>query len=70
MKERLSTLLVLLIFFLLNIDAYSQDSRWSVGIQAGRTQLLGFTRISYEQIPEFEAQGMGGVNIQVFGRYN
>jgi hypothetical protein len=70
MKERLSTLLVLLILFLLNIDAYSQDSRWSVGIQAGRTQLSGFTRIIYEPIPEFEAQGMGGVNIQVFGRYN
>jgi hypothetical protein len=70
MKEKLSTLLVLLIFFLLNIDAYSQDSKWSVGIQAGRTQLSGFTRISYEQIPEFEAQGMGGINIQVYGRYN
>ncbi|GEM_PF-723493 len=70
MKEKLRSSIVLLILLLFSIHAHSQNSKWSVGIQAGRTQLLGFTRISYEQIPEFEAQGMGGVNIQVYGRYN
>lgn len=70
MKKRLSVAVITFTLLLLSIHAHSQDSRWSVGIQAGRTQLLGFTRISYEQIPEFEAQGMGGVNFQVYGRYN
>lgn len=70
MKEKLSTLLILSIFLFLNFEVHGQESKWSVGIQAGRTQLSGFTRIIYEPIPEFEAQGMGGVNIQVFGRYN
>lgn len=70
MKEKLSTLLILSIFLFLNFEVHGQESKWSVGIQAGRTQLSGFTRIIYEPIPEFEAQGMGGINIQVYGRYN
>lgn len=68
MNLRLSLTITLSILLLLGAQA--QDSKWSVGLQAGRTQLQGYTRISYEQIPNFEAQGMGGVNIQVYGRYN
>lgn len=55
----------------LNLNTvHAQESKWSVGFQAGRTQLIGFTGMSYEQIPGFEAQGMGGVNMQIYGRYN
>lgn len=68
MKRKLAT--IILILTLLSTYTQGQESKWSLGIQAGRTQLSGYTRISYEQIPEFEAQGMGGVNIQVYGRFN
>lgn len=68
MKRTLSLTIIFSFAFIL--CAQSQDSKWSLGFQAGRTQLIGFTGISYEQIPEFEAQGMGGVNIQLHGRYN
>lgn len=62
--------LTIIFSFAFILCAHPQDSKWSVGFQAGRTQLIGYTGISYEQIPEFEAQGMGGVNIQLYGRYN
>lgn len=56
------------IFFCWNNLLIAQESKWSLGIQGGRTQLLGNTGVSFEQIPEFEAQGMGGVNLQLYGR--
>lgn len=68
MKRKLNLTIIFALF--LSVISIAQDSKWSAGFQAGRTQLIGFTRVSYEQIPDFEAQGMGGVNIQFYGRYN
>jgi len=59
----------LLVFTLLS-QILPAQSKWSLGLQAGRTQLVGYTGISYEQIPEFEAQGHGGVNILIYGKFN
>lgn len=70
MNEKLSTPVILLILLLLSTHAQSQDSKWSLGFQAGRTQLVGYSGIAFQQIEDFEAQGMGGVNIQLYGRYN
>lgn len=67
-KVKIKLTIIFLLIYLHEVVA--QDSKWSMGFQAGRTQLIGYTGISYEQIPEFEAQGMGGVNIQLYGRYN
>jgi len=61
-------------FFILVFTLLSQfspaQSKWSLGLQAGRTQLVGHTSISFEQIPEFEAQGLGGVNMLLYGKFH
>lgn len=62
-------ILIILGFGYINNWAIAQ-SKWSLGFQAGRTQLVGYTGTSYEQNFDFEAQGMGGVNIQVYGKFN
>lgn len=68
MKEKLAAQFLILI--LLSTYTRGQDSKWSVGIQAGRTQLVGYNGLSFDHLESFEAQGMGGVNIQVYGRFN
>lgn len=68
MKLKLSITFTLSLLLLFGVQA--QDSKWSIGFQAGRTQLYGETQISYEQLSNLEAQGMGGINIQLYGRYN
>jgi hypothetical protein len=68
MERKLSITIIFVLF--LSVISIAQDSKWSLGFQAGRTQLIGFTRGSFQQIPDFEAQGMGGVNIQLYARYN
>lgn len=58
-------------FFLTTVSnlILAQDSNWSLGLQVGRSQLIGFTGLSFEQNFDFEAQGMGGVILQLYGKY-
>jgi len=68
MKRKLAT--IILILTLLSTYTQGQESKWSLGIQAGRTQLIGYSDLSFAYLETLEAQGMGGVNIQLYGRFN
>lgn len=60
--------IVLILFCLVIFPAYSQ-SKISVGFQGGRSSLIPETVKGPNQLPNFKATGMGGVNMLVYGRY-
>jgi len=45
------------------------QSKWSVGFQGGRSQLVGHDSNTFRQLEEYDAVGMGGVNFQIYGKF-
>jgi len=66
MKRNVSLLIIAL--SLMCGSAIAQ-SKWSVGFQGGRSQLVGHDGNSFKQLVEYDAVGIGGVNFQLFGKF-
>jgi hypothetical protein len=66
MKRNVSLLIIAL--SLMCGSAIAQ-SKWSVGFQGGRSQLVGHEGNSFKQLVEYDAVCMGGVNFQLYGKF-
>jgi hypothetical protein len=64
-----SNSILLIIALTLFCSSAIAQSKWSVGFQGGRSQLIPFNGDTFKQLEEYEAAGMGGVNFQLYGKF-